>query len=178
MALGWVLVALLEKRLVRVPWLLPGRVGFLASSDQAAGGCPCSQRALSLPLHMSWPAGGSWDVISPFHSGVSLPLTHSSSWRGWVLCAQPQEELSPLLCTYSCHVGIADICWCVCVCCRTGFAVPFKKRKGLDDCMHYGCIPTSELSGKLESLSVNFSSSHHSERQFSLLLTAHSTACC
>lgn len=126
MALGWVLVALLEKRLVRVPWLLPGRVGFLASSDQAAGGCPCSQRALSLPLHMSWPAGGSWDVISPFHSGVSLPLTHSSSWRGWVLCAQPQEELSPLLCTYSCHVGIADICWCVCVCCRTGFAVPFS----------------------------------------------------
>lgn len=44
---------------------------------------------------MSWPAGGSWDVISPFHSGVSLPLTRSSSRHGWVLCTQPQQELSP-----------------------------------------------------------------------------------
>ena len=36
-------------------------------------------------------------------------------------------KLSSLLCTYPCCVGIADVCRCVRVCRRTGFAVPFSR---------------------------------------------------
>lgn len=83
-------------------------------------------RALSLPLRVSWPAGGSRDAVSHFTPECPPPhLTYSPNWQSRV--PTPGEMLSPLLCTYPCCVGIADVCRCVRVCCRTGFAVPFSQ---------------------------------------------------
>lgn len=103
-----------------LPWLTGGKspcCRWLTFSSPEPCPFPSGWAGLQEEAGMRFPI--SLRSVPPPH------LTYSPNWQSRV--PTPGEMLSPLLCTYPCCVGIADVCRCVRVCCRTGFAVPFSQ---------------------------------------------------